>query len=344
MNNCLYCKKSFKNNCWLSRHIKKVHNTSFVDYYNYFFKKEDEGKCKKCKKDTKFKYSKYDEYCSISCSTSLKNEKNWKKKEYRENRLQSMKNTMITSEGISNKNIQNWKKKEYREKMLKVLEPNLFNNFQSSINWSCENFKEKMRISNLKKWENPKYRENMELKNGRGTSGKFIDSGIHFASTWEAIVIYKYLQEGKKIERCPTKYKIKYIGKDNKEHNYYPDFYIPEENLIIEVKSQWQIDSNHREAKTKIDAALNEFARLNVNYVVMSDNKIKEFNVNFSSLKENNIIEVFENKKSLASKTMWSSEEYREKVSNAQKRKWEDPEYLKKRAENLLKKSYKIIN
>lgn len=31
---------------------------------------------------------------------------------------------------------------------------------------------------------------------------------------------------------------IKYI-QDNKEHNYFPDFYIKSKNLIIEVKSEW---------------------------------------------------------------------------------------------------------
>jgi len=33
--------------------------------------------------------------------------------------------------------------------------------------------------------------------------------------------------------------KLMYIGDDNKEHRYYPDFYIPKENLVIEVKSDW---------------------------------------------------------------------------------------------------------
>jgi hypothetical protein len=32
---------------------------------------------------------------------------------------------------------------------------------------------------------------------------------------------------------------IKYIGKDNKEHYYYPDIYIKSENKVIEVKSNY---------------------------------------------------------------------------------------------------------
>ena len=32
---------------------------------------------------------------------------------------------------------------------------------------------------------------------------------------------------------------IWYVGEDGKKHRYYPDFYIPKENLIIEVKSSY---------------------------------------------------------------------------------------------------------
>ena len=34
---------------------------------------------------------------------------------------------------------------------------------------------------------------------------------------------------------------MKYMGIDNKEHYYFPDFYIPKWNLIIEIKSTWTL-------------------------------------------------------------------------------------------------------
>jgi len=37
---------------------------------------------------------------------------------------------------------------------------------------------------------------------------------------------------------------IWYIGEDNKSHRYYPDFYIPKDNLIIEVKSEYTMLNN----------------------------------------------------------------------------------------------------
>jgi len=39
-----------------------------------------------------------------------------------------------------------------------------------------------------------------------------------------------------RVKYIPT---IKYIGEDNKEHRYFPDFFIPKDNLILEVKSEY---------------------------------------------------------------------------------------------------------
>jgi len=41
---------------------------------------------------------------------------------------------------------------------------------------------------------------------------------------------------------------------DNKKHRYYPDFYIPEENLIIEVKSEWTLQLHLDKNKAKFKA------------------------------------------------------------------------------------------
>lgn len=38
--------------------------------------------------------------------------------------------------------------------------------------------------------------------------------------------------------------KIFYIDKEGKSHRYYPDFYIPKENLLIEVKSTYTYEAS----------------------------------------------------------------------------------------------------
>lgn len=50
--------------------------------------------------------------------------------------------------------------------------------------------------------------------------------------------------------------RIKYTGIDGKNHRYYPDIFIPKENLIIEVKSDFTFRYNQetnllKEAATK---------------------------------------------------------------------------------------------
>ena len=40
--------------------------------------------------------------------------------------------------------------------------------------------------------------------------------------------------------------KLTYVNVNEHNHKYYPDFYIPNENLIIEIKSRWWYDANGR--------------------------------------------------------------------------------------------------
>jgi len=65
MENCKICQKECKS---IGNHLKK-HNISGKEYFDRFYKKEDEGFCKNCKKETKYKdlVSGYRKYCSISC-------------------------------------------------------------------------------------------------------------------------------------------------------------------------------------------------------------------------------------------------------------------------------------
>lgn len=50
--------------------------------------------------------------------------------------------------------------------------------------------------------------------------------------------------------------KIWYIGEDDKKHRYYPDFFIPKDNLIIEVKSTWTYKIKEQEISLKRQACL----------------------------------------------------------------------------------------
>lgn len=47
---------------------------------------------------------------------------------------------------------------------------------------------------------------------------------------------------------------IKYIGLDNKDHYYFPDFYIPSKNLIIEIKSEYTLNCSYEINMLKFQA------------------------------------------------------------------------------------------
>jgi len=60
---------------------------------------------------------------------------------------------------------------------------------------------------------------------------------------YENIFLDEYFKEGNKEETIIYQRKliprIWYYTEDGKKHRYFPDFYIPKDNLIIEVKSNW---------------------------------------------------------------------------------------------------------
>ena len=62
--------------------------------------------------------------------------------------------------------------------------------------------------------------------------------------------------------------RITYYDDLGKKHYYFPDIYIPKENLLIEVKSQWTYDSNIPKHNLKRDACLEN--GFNFKFMIMS--------------------------------------------------------------------------
>lgn len=74
---CKICGKSFEHHTKYGLHIKRDHGFNNVrEYYDKFFKKENEGKCAICGKPTKFDgvTKGYKETCSVSCARKLINQ------------------------------------------------------------------------------------------------------------------------------------------------------------------------------------------------------------------------------------------------------------------------------
>lgn len=63
---CILCDKRFHNNESRTNHILHYHRLSTKEYYDFFFRKEDEGKCMYCGEETKFgnMHKGYTLYCN----------------------------------------------------------------------------------------------------------------------------------------------------------------------------------------------------------------------------------------------------------------------------------------
>ena len=65
----------------------------------------------------------------------------------------------------------------------------------------------------------------------QGYENKFLDEFLKTHSEAEIVV-----------DKCKMP-RIHYIGLDRKKHWYFPDFYIPLENRIVEIKCDWTMDN-----------------------------------------------------------------------------------------------------
>lgn len=113
--NCKICGREFKSYKGLGSHVSKTHKLSSKEYYDRYFKKENEGLCPECGKETKFDNVNkcYRKYCSLKCSSNSKEIKEKKKEtnlekygvehpSQNEEVKEKMKQTMIDRYGVEN--------------------------------------------------------------------------------------------------------------------------------------------------------------------------------------------------------------------------------------------------
>jgi len=123
---CKICNSEFDKSFHLSIHIKQKHNIPIKDYYDKYYKTEDEGFCKTCRKTTKFQCmtNGYITYCCNRCAAMDKDLQKIKKSKmkvhYRNGSIQKKtKETCNERYGVDNpsqsKKIKNKKKQTFRQ-------------------------------------------------------------------------------------------------------------------------------------------------------------------------------------------------------------------------------------
>jgi endogenous inhibitor of DNA gyrase (YacG/DUF329 family) len=304
---CLCCNFSAKNNRSLAAHIKYLHLLSNKEYYDTYIKSNTDGVCPICNKETSFRGGKgYLKYCSIRCASldpekrekqselmigkrqsqetikkRIDNTDQNKKEENRKNTMLSKYNSLSTDDALSDKEIE--------EKYLKISQANKGKlhskeHHEKVINSKrlngtllhSEETKRKISEASRKYFssDNPPITLSESKYKGRGHKCGYI-SGLYFRSSYEETFIKYCIENSIKIESAETKeFRIQYEI-DGKNKMYYPDFYLPDYDVVVEIKPLSLLDFNME----KIDAACFEYS-----YVIITEEELADLDNFFNYL------------------------------------------------------------
>lgn len=182
--------------------------------------------------------------------------RNWKDEEYRKK----------SSEGRkigTKKQWENPKVRESRVKNISIAQTNLWKDPEYREN-QCNSFREL--------WSNPEYREE-KLKTFTNVKEYTRKDGsvVLFRSTYE-VTCSEYLDDlGYEWEYEKEHFEV-YIPDERKVTYYYPDFYIKELNLYIEVKSSFY----YNKCKSLNDLKFAKIRESGYNFLLVMENELKD--------------------------------------------------------------------
>lgn len=301
MKNCKICNYSCK--LKLNMHVLSQHNLTYKEYYDKYIKTDKEGICENCGKEAKFYRNFYYNSCSHSCRSTLVNKIKWKDTNYR----LKMDKRMFNSESGKIHGKMSYKdpvKRERKSKQFSELNNKNWSNESSKRILleklgkikSTKNYRNKISLLSKRNWDDEEIRLRMETKTSFGIRGRFVNHNIWFSSRYEAVTIYNYLYLNNiNIIRCPTKFKLLYKDEDGKQHSYYPDFYLPDHGVIIEVKSKWQLTCNNRNSNIKIDLAKSIYGE---KFKLITEDDLGDIKETFNFIIKNNIAKIIEKENS----------------------------------------------
>lgn len=261
---CKICNKTFKNKKSLGAHIGYCHNTK--KYYDTFIKKSnDEIQCKICGNETEFinLQKGYKQTCSKECCDKLNSTilKNLNQDEI----LKKRKDTCLTLYGVENVFQSEKIKKKCKQthiKKLGVENPSQSNIIKLKKEETC------LRNHGVRYYIQDEQRYIQTFKT-RILLKQFKNTNINYRGTYELDFLEKYYDIFPDIQNGPT---IKYIFQ-GKERCYFPDFYIPSINLIVEIKNSYLAKKDKEKIVAKEKAVINNGFK----YIMIIDKNYKLF-------------------------------------------------------------------
>ena len=246
---CVECGFTARNARGLSTHIQFKHGSKY--YYDKWLKKPNDGACIICGNETKFiKLSDgYRDTCSNKCCVIHKNN--------------LIKKICLEKYDVENISQLSEIKKQKEKSCIK----------HHGVKAGFADVKKRSK-TNLKKYgaEHASQNENIHKKIEQSCLRfhKYLNSDIWYQSSYEYDFLEKYFSKYPDITRGIT---IKYEF-EKKEKIYYPDFYIPSLNLIVECKNSYLAKRDSDKIHQKKLATL----KLGFNYIMIINKNYTEFN------------------------------------------------------------------
>ena len=267
---CLICHLAFKDMRSVMKHVHFKHKTyTTKTYYDEFLRSDGEGICE-CGTETTFRGAGqgYLEFCSHTCfANSEKTRVNMSAK------ASGKKQTDLTIQKRIANTDQRAKEERRRatciekygvehtsqipEVAAKISSSNLGKICPRTLEHSAkiaesrkirgtnkhtDTSKKKIAnsIKNSKKFQARKddgtFVNASKIANGRTLCGKF--NGMHFRSSYELAFLIEMHDTGVVVEPADNKkFSCKYSNIDEREATYYPDFFLPETGVVIEIKN-----------------------------------------------------------------------------------------------------------
>jgi len=245
--NCLICQSEFRNINSIMKHVFFKHKGyTPKSYYDEFLRKDGEGICE-CGQETTFRGAGggYLEFCSHACySSSEKTRLNISSKASGRKQSQETIRKRVT-------NTDQLRKEEKRKatclEKYGVDNVILIPGMMDKIRGVC--FKKygtrsptQRKNSNHGKWK-------IVTIDGRtfkvqGYEDMFLERISEFGFSLDSLV------QGRK--NCPT---VPWTDSNNVSRVYFPDFFVQNENLLIEIKSNWTFKNNEDATIAKLNAA-----------------------------------------------------------------------------------------
>lgn len=264
---CKCCEFLAKNHRSLMAHVRWNHKLTVKDYYDIYVKIDGEGLCPECGNETTFRGSHYLKYCSKKCHATasetrlaisiratgkkqsqetidkrIKNTDQKKKEATRQKTMIDKYDSLSTNDALTEEQLISKSNKlsaagkgrkhtkEHHEKIIATKTKN------GKLKHTAET-KAKMSKTHLANYasDNPPNSMPKEGKSGYNHKTGYVN-GIYFRSSYEERFLETCQQFNITVESAGTKeFRLKYFIGD-KQHFYYPDFYLPDYDCVIEIK------------------------------------------------------------------------------------------------------------